>query len=124
MLPKAGSRTPVDFDSVNEDIGDAIPIPIGKKDCISVLQENDAGGPAQNLYDFLLGQAQTRTAAGWVFESRIHRIFENDSGSRLNLVTKAEDALTFDKAADLGHVFAPGEIFTGRQCGPLWHLPI
>jgi hypothetical protein len=40
----------------------------------------------------------------------------------LNLVTKAEDALTFNKAGRFGaRFFAPGETFTGRQCGPLWH---
>jgi len=31
---------------------------------------------AQRLYDFLLGQGATKTSAGWVFEARMHQIFQ------------------------------------------------
>jgi hypothetical protein len=31
---------------------------------------------AQRYYDFLLSQGATRTAAGWMFESRMHQIFQ------------------------------------------------
>jgi hypothetical protein len=81
---------------------------IGKKIALAFCEKTTVG--AHHLYDFLLGQAQTRTAAGWVLESGVHRIFEQGgtftaaplkkaSGS-LNPVTNAEDALTFNKAAD------------------------
>lgn len=63
------------YSAISKDAVITIATPyIGHKIGLSSAKATKKG--AQALYQFLLGQDDTRIAAGWVFESRMHPVFE------------------------------------------------
>ncbi|KAF8545093.1 hypothetical protein BDD12DRAFT_800727 [Trichophaea hybrida] len=83
---------------------------IGHKIGLSSTKATKKG--AQALYQFLLGQDDTKTAAAWVFEARMHPVFElggpflletigASSGFRINIKSGSK---TFSKVSDLGTI--------------------
>jgi hypothetical protein len=83
---------------------------IGHKIGLSSTKATKKG--AQALYQFLLGQDDTKTAAAWVFEARMHPVFElggpflletigASSGFRINIKPGSK---TFSKVSDLGTI--------------------
>jgi len=70
---------------------------------------------AQRLYDFLLGQGVTKTSAGWVFETRMHQIFQR--GGHF-VATKHGGSTTItidiDSCSDFSQVSGVGDMLRER----------
>ena len=70
---------------------------------------------AQRLYDFLLGQGATKTSAGWVFEVRMHQIFQRGG---LFVATKqgGQETITIDihSCGDFSQVSGVGDLLRER----------
>ncbi|KAI5813435.1 hypothetical protein BZA77DRAFT_119709 [Pyronema omphalodes] len=82
---------------------------IGHKIGLSSTKATKKG--AQALYQFLLGQDATKAAAGWVFESRMHPVFELGGNFLLETIGGFSQAFrvnikpgcrTFSKVSELG----------------------
>ena len=70
---------------------------------------------AQRLYDFLLGQGATKTSAGWVFEARMHQIFQR--GGRFVATKQGGRAtITIDirSCGDFSQVSGVGDLLRER----------
>ena len=66
---------------------------------------------AQTLYEFLLGQGPTKTSAGWIFETRMHQIFQRggsfvatkqDRSKDITIDINPESCKDFSKVSELG----------------------
>ncbi|KAA8894997.1 hypothetical protein FN846DRAFT_998178 [Sphaerosporella brunnea] len=83
---------------------------VGHKVGLAICWQTTEG--ALHLYRFLLRHSETATAAGWVFETRVHLIFQGGSDlnpsplhnatASLQLTIKADESITSNRSADLG----------------------